>query len=119
MVKEYKTKYVRELPYGIEISNESGWIEAIDFAKDNNTKLVETHFCYKGRDSGEIDIESIYKPPKSIFIYFVVTNSEILLERQNERHYGSDIETVEMDLKWYDDVYKQIPENQRKLILNV
>jgi deoxyadenosine/deoxycytidine kinase len=105
---EYNAQISVEIPFGVDLGN---WKEIENYAKRNKTSVVETHFRYKGHDSGETEIGPFKKPFSDFHFHILIPKLDVLFKRQKE--------VVKEDIKWYQAIAIQIPDKQKTLYKNI
>jgi hypothetical protein len=107
---QLKTKVVSELQFGIDAAVANWWLPILIFAKQHNTKVVETHISFAGKDHIDFGAKLgvITKPPKNIKFTVLLPNAKTLLKRQLTRDKYSDLKGAEEELAWYSSVAKKL-----------
>ena len=115
LIKKLKTTFVREYPSTVDVNESKWWEDLVDYAERNDTKVIETHMDYKGREPGEgIKIGKVVKPPSYIKIYVVLPKLKIIFKRQQMRDEYTYIEDTKEDYDWYKGILKQMNATQVK-----
>jgi hypothetical protein len=130
LVKEYKTNYVHEYQFGIDTFF-GEWQDLINYAKKENTIVIESHMSYNHRDPGDPNavMGRIKQPPINLMFHIILPTEKdikILCQRWIYRERWNETETslfssndfikqVKEDIDWYKKFSIQIPSNQKKL----
>jgi len=111
LATELKLSIASEYPYGIDVSKVGWWKDLEAYAKDEKTAVVEVHFEYNGKDSGDRNaiMGNIPRPPKHINVFVVLPNEEELFRQQKSRDKYADILLSQLDHAWYTVAASNIP----------
>ncbi len=72
----------------VEITEPDCWDKIIEYAKNNDVSIVETHINYQGKkpkEFVEIDKEKVVMPPKNVKIVYKIPDIEIIKDHLKKR----------------------------------